>query len=49
MVVSSRVGQQKALLHMVLRRAEGTERWREEDLREREGVTMHRTSDRYGG
>ena len=39
-----------ALLPMVLRRAEGTERWREEeDLREREEVAMERRSERYGG
>lgn len=37
----------KALVPMVLSRAEGTERWREEDnLREREGVAMWRRSDR---
>ena len=37
----------KALLPMVLRRAGGTERWREEeDLREREGVAMWRRSER---
>ena len=40
----------KALLPIVLRRAEGTERWREEeDPREREGVAIWRRSERYGG
>ena len=40
----------KALPPMVLRRAEGTKRWREEeDLSEREGMAMERKSDRYGG
>ena len=40
----------KALLTMVTMRARGTERWTEEaDLREREGVAMWRSSDRYGG
>ena len=39
----------KALLPMVLRRAEVTVRWvEEEDLRERAGVAIWR-SDRYGG
>ena len=40
----------KALLPIVLRRAEGTERWREEeDLGQREGTEMWRRSDRWGG
>ena len=39
-----------ALLPMVARRAEGTDRcMEEEDLRVREGVGMWRRSDRYGG
>ena len=39
-----------ALLPMVVRRAEGTDRCKaEEDLREREGVGTWRRSDRYGG
>ena len=40
----------KALLPMVLRRAEGTVRWMaEEDLREREEVAVWMRSERYGG
>ena len=39
-----------ALLPMVVRRAEGTDRcMEEEDLREREGVGTWRRSDRYRG
>lgn len=40
----------KALLPVVVRRAEGLVRWmEEEDLREREGVATWRRSDGYGG